>query len=453
LGKEEAAEIEPQEKEFLHECLKVKRERGSPSSRMDLLASRWIAQHDHARTMPSRRFARSGISNRLASHGERFAGAELRREVAELQSTCAVMQARLAGTEKRTRRLEQKAVSNSKVATEFQRMWTGMTALAERINEELNQVRGRLDAMEQRGTRHAELSPIANKEADCSQNKTDQSVSFLAQKDDISIAQRDAMELPDLGSSHMTQTATAESKVFADAESFSIVMDAALENRKSVERVESEVRKLQLLFPDVSSMIQGMRRDFEQSICELQNELHISRNDLEQEVHRLNITMHGLDLRLNRSHQDLQQELHVDLKELDLKLERLTVVVGTAAFFHRAKPGCSVGDAVSTISGEIDRTSPQTAPSEQKAGEADRDTQFQVHKDVQLQDEAAHTTSLEEVHNMLRTLGLAIKALQQHAKKANVDLACVRAKFKSEYDSLRLDLRRQEVRHRYRRLL
>ena len=138
----------PEEKEFLHECLKVKRGRGE-------LNEGEVKQKEERR----RRNGLDGRPDDLNQQGEPFRSREkalptcgkyvqnetheaMLAAVAELMAATAKLQARENEISRRVSKLEHKALSSTKVASEFHRMWTGMTVMAEKINEELAKARG-----------------------------------------------------------------------------------------------------------------------------------------------------------------------------------------------------------------------------------------------------------------------------------------------------------------------
>ena len=147
LGEEEAATIAPQEKQFLRECLRVKREQGSSPAPAEGSSRQHARLHAGAGDKPS-----ATTAFHLTCDARRRADVDvLRPVVEELLSTVAALQAREKEMERRINRLEQssqRAPRSQKVASEFQRSWTGMTALAEKISSEMQRVQERLEGLE-----------------------------------------------------------------------------------------------------------------------------------------------------------------------------------------------------------------------------------------------------------------------------------------------------------------
>jgi hypothetical protein len=54
------------------------------------------------------------------------------------------------------------------------------------------------------------------------------------------------------------------------------------------------------------------------------------------------------------------------------------------------------------------------------------------------------SADLQDVHEMLKTLGIAVKALQKHVSKANKDIERVRMSCASDCQGLRIEMLRQE---------
>ena len=148
LGKEEAAAVAPHEKDFLHECLRVKREReGLPtlphsgySSPVNGVSSRTsTSENTPGRSWfgPVTRIVRTGRKS-LDKCGEGMRNGEW--EVSDLMADISDLTHRAKKTDRRLSKLEQNALSHAKVASEFQRVWTGMTSLADRTMQEIQKV-------------------------------------------------------------------------------------------------------------------------------------------------------------------------------------------------------------------------------------------------------------------------------------------------------------------------
>jgi len=145
LGKEEAAAVAPHEKDFLHECLRVKREReGLPtlphsgySSPVNGVSSRTSNTPGRSWFGPVTRIVRTGRKS-LDKCGEGMRNGEW--EVSDLMADINDLTHRAKKTDRRLSKLEQNALSHAKVASEFQRVWTGMTSLADRTMQEIQKV-------------------------------------------------------------------------------------------------------------------------------------------------------------------------------------------------------------------------------------------------------------------------------------------------------------------------
>jgi len=135
----------PQEKVFLQECLRVRRERGLPTQPHS------PETQGRGRSGRARWFGCETLWARPVPVGAHFSMQEdhllptspfrgLR--MGELIASTAALQAREKETTRRVSKLEQKALSSAKVAAEFQRLWTGITIMAEKTNQELKKARG-----------------------------------------------------------------------------------------------------------------------------------------------------------------------------------------------------------------------------------------------------------------------------------------------------------------------
>ena len=174
LGKEEAAAVAPHEKDFLHECLRVKREReGLPtlphsgySSPVNGVSSRTSNTPGRSWFGPVTRIVRTGRKS-LDKCGEGMRNGEW--EVSDLMADINDLTHRAKKTDRRLSKLEQNALSHAKVASEFQRVWTGMTSLADRTMQEIQKVQAMQAQVVFRGNvaelSSGELSPFSTTSA------------------------------------------------------------------------------------------------------------------------------------------------------------------------------------------------------------------------------------------------------------------------------------------------
>jgi hypothetical protein len=161
LGKEEAAAVAPHEKDFLHECLRVKREREGlptlPHSGYSSPVNGVSTSNNPGRSWfgPVTRIVRTGRKS-LDKCGEGMRNGEW--EVSDLMADINDLTHRAKKTDRRLSKLEQNALSHAKVASEFQRVWTGMTSLADRTMQEIQKVQAMQAQVEGAKGNVAELS-------------------------------------------------------------------------------------------------------------------------------------------------------------------------------------------------------------------------------------------------------------------------------------------------------
>ena len=178
LGKEEAAAVAPHEKDFLHECLRVKREReGLPTlphsgySSPVNGAGTWggvpsrtsTSEHTPGRSWfgPVTRIVRTGRKS-LDKGGEGMRNGEW--EESELMADINDLSHRAKKTDRRLSKLEQNALSHAKVASEFQRVWTGITSLADRTMQEIQKVQAQVEGHQRRGSEGRNVAELSSGE-------------------------------------------------------------------------------------------------------------------------------------------------------------------------------------------------------------------------------------------------------------------------------------------------
>jgi len=207
------------------------------------------------------------------------------------------------------------------------------------------------------------------------------------------------------------------------------------ENRRRLDYLSAEFGTLRQLVPDLYAWKQGLEDELNSLKRGIENELHTAKQGLNDELER---STAQLQSELQSLTQDLGQEVRASTQELDLKLERLTAVVGTAAFFQRA----SRGDAPShTVSSVVNGHSDSTLQRSQTKAFAHES----VNAETQHQDQEDAALSITDLHESLKRLGLALKALKMHLAKTNKDVVQIRDDCSSECQALRSDLRRHEV--------
>ena len=471
LGKEEAKEVDPQEREFLAACLRVRRERGArtlpPTLATPLhtpaksrLGHRWVPAHtpcwpsasDTIRRRASRPaghfLATSAISDGQDWSPETLDGKEgLRAAVEKLLMTTAALQAQERETIKKLNKLEQRTRSA---------VITGVTMMADKVNDELAPVRSRLEVLEQAVARglpssamnssSAELSPFPVKGDDRAPTpQQDDQTLPQTQSSPHEMASREqedvtgAAEAALMPKRLVAQTNGLQAWIEEEARKLDRVecelQKQVLENRECLSHLESKVDKLEHVAQDVSSAMQVLKDEVQSLASEMQSELRmVSSLDVE------GLRRHFMDLQNNT-------------QDLSNKLERLTVVVGTAAFFHKDLQGWAGGgtahddssarhshDPVSELGGQALRSSQtQTSP----LSEFDKSAS-QVEDGCRELLRSPPSVLGEDVHEMLKQLSMAVKALQVHSTKAHTGVRNLRDKCKREYDSLQIEVQRQE---------
>jgi len=179
LGKEEAAAVAPHEKDFLHECLRVKREReGQPTlphsgynSPVNGAGLRVSSRTSTSENTPGRswfgpvtRIVRTGRKS-LDKCGEGMRNGEW--EVSDLMADINDLTHRAKKTDRRLSKLEQNALSHAKVASEFQRVWTGITSLADRTMQEIQKVQAmqvQVEGHQRRGSEGRNVAELSSGE-------------------------------------------------------------------------------------------------------------------------------------------------------------------------------------------------------------------------------------------------------------------------------------------------
>ena len=337
LGNEEAAAMAPQEKEFLHECLRVKREREglptpprSPATwsvptppRTPGRARGWLGG-------PTVRLEQVSGSSTFAPRSLREKETEegasgLRVAVQELMTATAAIQLREKETERRVSKLEQKALSNAKVASEFQRVWSGMTTMAEKINDELKKLRARTEELERSGPSACEESSLAE-------------LSPFSVKSTVSGRRGNRFSFSPTDSDFVTDDATqregarrgAAGKVLGDArcETRDSAVNTSVEYSNGCDDTASICSKM------INNRLEEEAQRLERVECEVHQQILETRqriDRLDSEVDSLGKHHLGpkictkaqeLQEQLNSITKDLEQELRTSTRELDLKIER-----------------------------------------------------------------------------------------------------------------------------------
>lgn len=257
----------------------------------------------------------------------------------ELLAATAALQSREKETERRVSKLEQKALSNAKVASEFQRVWTGMTTMAEKINAELKKLQARTEERESGGSaceesslNCAELSPFSVKST--ASELRGGRLSFSPKNSD-NVAE-DVRQREGLGNKRCEKR---DSAVNTSVEHANGSVDTASICSKMMEnRLKEEGRRLERVECEVHQQLLETRNCIERLDSEVDSLLifkqHLSPNirtktqELQEEMDRTAEQFHSIT-------KDLEKDLRTNIRELDLKIERLTVMFGTAAFFQR----------------------------------------------------------------------------------------------------------------------
>lgn len=196
-----------------------------------------------------------------------------------------------------------------------------------------------------------------------------------------------------------------------------------LESRRGLDCLQAEVNELHHIWPHVQLLKNGLDETMRSLEEVMHSKMAFSTSQLQDDLHQLT--------------KNVQKELRTATHEMDLKVERLTAVVGTAAFFTRGSHN------------QVDRNL-----------RVDRIFRPEEDEDNPHASENSHTPSISQqttkngdkppealqraqpdVHEMLKSLCVAVQALQRHLRKTNTDIDHVR----EECNDMRLKLRHQEV--------